>query len=118
RVDEEATCAYRAELAAARPAIPVRSDERDPYRGARGKHRVLRLVPALASRLSLSEGDLVELVGRNPAPLRAWVTLDADQPDDRVPLDAFARRVLGVETGETVEVRRLAMPSIPGGLAG
>src|SRR5262249_39045117 len=91
-VDEEATRARRAELAAARPRIPVRADERDPYRGARGKHRVLRFAQAMASTLSLSAGDLVELVGRHPAPLRAWVTLDGDERDDRVPLDAFARR--------------------------
>jgi N-methylhydantoinase B len=117
QVDEEATRARRAELAAARRRVPVRADERDAYEGARGKHRVLRLAPALASPLGLAPGDLVELLGRHPAPLRAWVTLDSGERESRVPLDALARRILGVEAGDTVELRRLVMPSVPGGLA-
>jgi hypothetical protein len=35
-----------------------------------------------------------------------------------VPLDALGRRILGVAAGDTVEIRRLAMPPIPGGLVG
>jgi hypothetical protein len=49
--------------------------------------------------------------------LRAWVTLDSDERDSQVPLDALARRILGIEAGDMVELRRLAMPSFPGGLA-
>jgi len=117
QVEEIATRARRAELGAARCRLPVREDDRDPYEGRRGKHRVLRLAPALASRLGLGPGDLVELAGRHPAPLRAWVTLDADMRDDQVPLDALGRRILGLEAGDLVALRRLHMPSIPGGLA-
>ena len=73
-VDAPATTARRAALVAARRAWPVVADERDAYEGRRGRHRVLRLAPALARALGVAAGDLVELLGRHPAPLRAWVT--------------------------------------------
>jgi len=117
-VDREATGRRRVELTAARRRIPVRKDERDPYEGGRGKHRVLRLGPGLASEIGVASGDLVELVGRHPAPLRTWVKLDPDAPDDQVPLDSLARRILGLEPGGAVEVRRLATARVPGGLVG
>lgn len=117
-VDLTATRARRAALAAARQRLPVRADERDPYVGVRGKHRVLRFAPDFARRFGLAAGDLVELLGRHPAPLRAWVELDSEAPDGQVPLDALARRILGVSTDDTVALRRLPMPPIPGGLAG
>jgi N-methylhydantoinase B len=117
-LDQGATKRRRAELAKARQRVPVRADERNPYEGARGKHRVLRLASVTASALGLASGNLVELRGRHPAPLRAWVKLDPEERELEVPLDRLARRILGVDMGETVEVRRLSMPSVPGGLAG
>jgi N-methylhydantoinase B len=117
-VDQAATRARRAELAAARRRLPVRVDERDPYEGGRGKHRVLRLSPRLARELGVDAGDLVELLGRHPAPLRAWVKLDPEAQDAGIGLDSLARRILGVEPGDSVELRRLSMPAIPGGLVG
>ncbi len=116
-VDLNATRRHRAELAAARRRIPVEPDEHDPYEGARGKHRVLRLPPGLARELGVEAGDLVELVGRHPAPLRAWVKLDPQAPQGQVPLDGLGRRILGIEADGAVEVRWLPMPPIPGGLA-
>lgn len=115
-VDAAATRAERSRLAAARRRFPVTADERDPYEGRRGKHRVLRLAPGLAAGLGLATGDLVELLGRHPAPLRAWVRIEAGAPEGQVPLDGLGRRILGVSPGDTIEVRRLAMPPIPGGL--
>jgi N-methylhydantoinase B len=117
-VDEAATRARRAELRTLRRRFPVRADERDPYAGGRGKHRVLRLAPAFAGQLGLESGDLVELSGRHPAPLRAWVKVDAGVPDGVVPLDSLGRRILGVSPDGDVEIRRLSMPPIPGGLVG
>ena len=96
QVDEEATRSRRAELAAARRRLPVRADEREAYEGARGKHRLLRLTPEVASRLGVAPGDLVELLGRHPAPLRAWVTLDSAERGSQAPLDSLARRILGI----------------------
>ncbi|MGH7320684.1 MAG: hydantoinase B/oxoprolinase family protein, partial [Candidatus Rokuibacteriota bacterium] len=72
-VDGDATRAQRSALAARRRRFPVEVDERDAYEGKRGKHRVLRLAPGLAQSLELAPDDLVELRGRHPAPLRAWI---------------------------------------------
>ena len=96
--------------------MPVAADERDAYEGRRGKHRVLRLARALAAELGLATGDLVELFGRHPAPLRAWIRIEAGAPEGQAPLDTLGRRILGVSPGDTVGLRRLAMPPIPGGL--
>jgi N-methylhydantoinase B len=117
-VDAAATTGERARLASARHRSPVVADERDPYEGGRGRHRVLRLAPALAAVLHVATDDLVEMLGRHPAPLRAWVRVDPAAPAEAVGLDAFGRRVLGVSAGGEVLVRRLAMPPIPGGLVG
>ncbi len=117
-VDEAATRTRRAALAGRARRLPVREDERDPYRGERGRHRVVRLSAALAAELGVAEGDLVELLGRHPAPLRAWATLEPETGERALPLDALGRRILGVAAGDLVEIRRLAMPPIPGGLAG
>jgi len=117
-VDAAATTAERARRAAARPRVGVVADERDPYEGGRGRHRVLRLSPALGRTLGLATSDLVELLGRHPAPLRAWVRLDDAAPAGVAPLDALGRRILGVVPGDAVQIRRLAMPPIPGGLVG
>jgi len=74
------------------------------------------MTPAMAADLGLAAGDLIELRGRHPAPLRAWLRVEADAHEGQVALDAFGRRILGVSPGDTVEVRRLPMPPIPGGL--
>jgi N-methylhydantoinase B len=76
----------------------------------------LRVAPALATDLGLAAGDLIELHGRHPAPLRAWVRVEAGPAERQIALDALGRRILGVSPGDTVEVRHLAMPPIPGGL--
>jgi N-methylhydantoinase B len=117
-VDAAATATLRARLAAARVRVPIVADERDPYAGAKGRHRLFRLTSALATRLGVTPGDLIELRGRHPAPLRGWVRVDSTAPGDAVGLDAFGRAVLGVEPGDVVELRRLPMPSIPGGMTG
>jgi N-methylhydantoinase B len=116
-VDDAATASLRASLAAARCRVTIVADDRDPYAGLKGRHRRFRVAPALAASLGLEAADLVELRGRHPAPLRGWITLDRAAALDAIGLDAFGRAVLGVESGETVEVRRLEMPPIPGGMA-
>jgi hypothetical protein len=116
-VDAPATAAQRARLGAARLRLPVVADERDAYAGIKGRHRLFRLAPARAAALGLAAGDLVELLGRHPAPLRGWIALDPAAPADALALDAFGRAVLGVTAAETVEVRRLETPPIPGGVS-
>jgi N-methylhydantoinase B len=115
RVDEEATRRERAQRAAARRRAAVVGDERDPYEGIRGKHRILRLAPAFARDIGVGPGDLVELLGRHPAPLRAWIRLDASVPERRIPLDRLGRRILGVAPGDLVGIRPLPMPPLRAG---
>jgi len=112
-VDDRATLAERARLAAARRRFPVVHDERDPYEGRRGKHRVLRLASRLAHALRLETGDLVEMLGRHAAPLRAWVRVEDVAPEGQVALDALGRRILGVSPGDGVEIRRLETSPTP-----
>jgi len=114
--DVPATRAERTRLAAGRRRFPVGADERDPYEGRLGKHRVLRVAPAMAASLGLAAGDLIELRGRHPAPLRAWLRIEPGTHEGGIALDALGRRILGVSPGDTVEVRHLPMPPIPGGL--
>jgi N-methylhydantoinase B len=116
-VDVDATHAQRAALTASRRRVAVEVDESEAYEGKRGKHRVVRLAPVLARDLGLETDDLVELRGRHPAPLRAWIRVEPTAPNRQVvPLDAIGRRILGVKPGDTVEIYRLDMPPIPGGL--
>jgi N-methylhydantoinase B len=115
-VDIPATQAERARQVTTRRRFPVTADEGEPYEGRLGRHRVLRMPPAMAADLGLAAGDLIELRGRHPAPLRAWLRIDAGAREGVVALDAFGRRILGISPGDTVEVRHLPMPPIPGGL--
>ncbi len=116
-VDMEATVQRRAEIAARRLLVKVHADETNPYEGRRGRHRTLRLSPAQSAAFGASDGALIELHGRNPAPLRAWAKVVTDANEETIPLDAFGRRVLGIAAGDAVELRVLSMPPIPGGLA-
>jgi N-methylhydantoinase B len=114
RVDAAATADLRQRLAAEAPKLTVNADESSPYEGIRGRARRLRLRPDLASRFALENGDLVELVGRHAAPLRAWVKVDDQAPKEAIPLDAFGRRVLGVDGGDSVGLRKLTTIVRPG----
>ena len=117
-VDEATTRASRRAIAERRHGIPFHEDEADCYEGFRGRHRVLRLPAGLAAGLGVAEGGLVELLGRHPAPLRAWVRIVEGGPEGSLPLDAFARRVLGLVGGDEVVLRPLSMPVIPGDMTG
>jgi N-methylhydantoinase B len=108
--DPSATAKLRKEMASEATTLEIRPDETDPYEGIRGKHRVLRLHPSSG----LKANQLVELLGRHPAPLRAWVKLDTAVPAGAAPLDEFARKVLGVEAGLRVRLRTLDSPIAPG----
>ena len=117
-VDAAATEAARKGLAAARcRARVVADDSLDPYVGVRGRRRTVRLSPAMAARLGVGDDDLAEMIGANPAPLRAWVAVDAGHAEDTVRLDRFGRTVLGVEDGGTAILRAVPTPGAPGGLA-
>jgi N-methylhydantoinase B len=108
--DTNATAELRKRLGSQVMSLEVLGDESDPYEGLRGRHRVLRLHPSSG----LKANQLVELLGRHPAPLRAWVKPDPAVPPGAAPLDEFGRRVLGVEAGARMRLRALQSPIAPG----
>ncbi len=113
-VDAALTARLREEMARRALRLQVAADETEAYEGIRGRHRVLRMQRALADEHGLAAGNLVELLGRHPAPLRAWIKVDESAPADRLPLDAFGRRALGVEAGDRVTLRKLETVIAPG----
>ena len=118
RVDRNATETLRAGLRAKRYRVTVIADnDLDPYVGARGRRRTVDLSPDAASRLGVENDDMVEILGRHPAPLRGWVRIAAAHPADRIRLDEFGRKVLGVADGDEVLIRYIFSTPVPMGLA-
>lgn len=116
-VDEAATSRQRVRLGSAQTEFRVVADDGgDPYEGLKGRHRVLRISPDDATALSVTNDDLVELLGRHPAPLRAWVRVGAG-PAGTIALDQFGRQVLGISPGDKVRINRLTTPTVRKGLA-
>ena len=113
-VNVRGTADLRKQIAADMPALNIVADEASPYEGIKGRHRVLRMEPRLAAKHGLRTNQLVEILGRHPAPLRAWVKLDESAPSDAIPVDAFGRRVLGVEPGQRIRLRKLDTLIEPG----
>jgi N-methylhydantoinase B len=112
--DVPATALQREHLRGARLRFALVADESPAYEGIKGRHRVLRIAPTLAARHDLRANQLVELIGKHAAPLRAWIKLDESAPIDALPMDEFGRRVLGVAAGERVWLRELPTPIAPG----
>jgi len=116
-VDVDRTSALRLDMRGQRLRLTVKADETDPYIGNRGKRRVVRLSEETIIGLGVRVGDLVELLGNHPAPLRCWIESGEKIEQDICPMDEFGRRVLGVEQAESVWVRPLPGPSAAGGMA-
>ena len=117
-IDESATCEVRESLRKSHRHLVVEADERDAYVGARGRRRVLRLHPDTAAELGACDDTLLELLGRHPAPLRAWARIDDSAPPGVARLDSFGRRVVGVDSGAVVALRVLETVPVALGLAG
>ncbi|MGE3702717.1 MAG: hypothetical protein AB7G08_28715, partial [Hyphomicrobiaceae bacterium] len=86
----------------------------DSYEGVKGRHRVLRVAPQTGLELKLTAGELVEMIGASPTPLRAWIKIDSSIPAGCAPLDEFAQRALGTGTGQAVRLRGLDARIKPG----
>jgi N-methylhydantoinase B len=118
QIDADATSSLRATIQARLFSLRVLGDDTVvAYAGAKGKRRILWLSAADASVLGVSNDSLVEMLGRNPAPLRAWVRV-GDGAAGETRLDGFARTVLKVRDGDRLVVRVLRTPPLPGGMAG
>jgi N-methylhydantoinase B len=116
-IDDDATDALRAALRQERFYIKVIEDNLlDSYTGAKGRRRILRLAPADIAALGAADGDLVEMLGRHPAPLRAWLKTDTETAG-QIRLDPYALLVLGVAAGDSVRIRTIAVPPLPNGMA-
>ncbi len=118
-VDITATAKLRDELVKAQFKMTVVADDQlDPYAGAKGRHRIIALNAGDARSLGVVDDDLIEMFGRHPAPLRAWVRVDSDfGHDGRLQLDAFGRNVLGVHDGDQLILRHVPTPIVHAGLA-
>ena len=115
-VDAAATRALRRDIAARRLQLEVVADDAtQPYTGDKGRRRVAALSAGDAAALGVVNDDLIELLGRNPAPLRAWVRVAATAAGT-FPLDSFARKVLGVDHGQRIMLRKIGMPPLPNGM--
>jgi len=59
------------------------------------------------SKLGLIEGDVVEILGKRPAPARAVLPYPEDEGLDFVRLDGLQRANSGVGSGDFVEIRKI-----------
>jgi N-methylhydantoinase B len=117
-LDVEMTSSCRAALGAQRFHIPVRIDNAlEYYTGKKGHRRLLTVATETAQKLGVADDDMVEILGENPAPLRAWIRINALASSDSVPLDDFATNVLGITESSVVWIRPLWTPTVPAGLA-
>ncbi|MGI9477274.1 MAG: hydantoinase B/oxoprolinase family protein [Hyphomicrobiaceae bacterium] len=118
-VDQDATARHREKLAKARFTVTViAGDKRDSYAGAKGRHRIVSLTAADAQALGVVDDDLIEMFGRHPAPLRAWVRVDnVDGQRGQIGIDEIGRKVLGVDDGDQVTLRHVWTPAVSKGLA-
>lgn len=117
-VDQNETEKFRQNRNAQRyRATVIADDDYDPYVGARGRRRTIELSSAVAEVIGVKDEDMIEMLGRHPAPLRAWVVVSSKANDDSIRLDGFGRAVLGVNDGDSVLIRYLYSTPLPNGLA-
>ena len=106
-VDRHETLALRDRLRACRLSVTT-VEEDDSYRATEvSKHRVCRLNPQDALQINASDGDLVELDSNVAAPLRAWLLIDSNATAGSVGLDAAGHKMLLINPGNRLTIRRL-----------
>jgi hypothetical protein len=101
-VDAEATHMQREKIRQSRIYFSVVSKEDEEFIGNR---RSVRVHPELLNLLSVGPGDLIEMVGKAMAPLRAWTIPDQTYSDSKIGLDKVAMRMLKVSEGNKVWIR-------------
>ena len=117
-LDLNATSALRARLQSREDSVRI-VNEAESCTGELGRHRRFRIHPRTAARLGLAPGDLAELIGTHPAPLRGWVEPAELTAEDSVSVDAWGQRVLGSSDGMRVRIcllrrRQAADPPLAG----
>lgn len=102
-VDADATNGLRDELRRGREYATVEADAEDRF-DAEGR-RIVKISDALANRLGVSEGDLVELVPPERATVKAWVSIDQGQPDGTSALGPIGQKMCGLAAGGQIWLR-------------
>ncbi len=104
-IDAGRTEARRAELSDARVRLILETANEDVFEGPR---RYYRLPAAVARRLGVTEGQMIELrLARGPG-LRGWVELDEAADGEAIALGPAGMAMLGAAPGDAVEVRAVA----------
>jgi N-methylhydantoinase B len=104
-VDENATASRRAELAAENVTVALRAANEEMFRGPR---REFILPPAIAKKLGVVAGDLVEITTGRGAPLRAWVRPsggDGGEDGDELVVGATTFALINAAPGDRVSIR-------------
>lgn len=110
-IDKQQTEIRRQKILEERLWLEVVYSEDHPYTGGRGEHRICRLSPKTAGILQAEDNDLLELLGKNICPLRAWLTIDTAIRPGIVPLDWLGQSILGVKPKDKIWVRRITATS-------
>ena len=105
-VDLGATRLRRDKLGGAVIAASVKPWEADEYQGG---GRLCTLSAAAGGLLGVVDGDLVEMVNPNGAPLRGWVRLVTENGAEGpiCYLGETGKKILRLTDGATIEIRRL-----------
>jgi hypothetical protein len=103
-VDEKKTQTKREEIRSKRLYLTIEPGPEEEY--VRGK-RITYLNPETTESLGLKENDLVEIIGYNGVPLRAWVGLKADFANETLSLGKIGQQIIGVSLVDKVWVRKI-----------
>lgn len=107
KVEQQETATLRTRLRAIRLTVATAKED-NSYRATHvSKHRVCRLCPQAAAQINASDGELIELDAGTAAPLRAWLVIDADVDAGVVPLDRAGHKMLLINEGDSITIRRL-----------
>lgn len=103
-VDKEATVRVRKEIEKSRPQFTVAAVNDQEYMNGR---RICRLSSDGASILAVADNDIVEYLGSNGVPLRAWVEIDPKVRENQAPVGEIGLKILGLKQGDRVTLRRV-----------
>jgi len=112
-VDRVATEALRRRLRDSRFALTAVLVGDSYEAGAVSRRRVCRLNPTDAAAAGLQADDLVEIDGRQAAPLRAWLRIDSSIVAGTLPIDQAGLTILKMSPGQRLEVRPIATVVLP-----
>ena len=78
----------------------------------RGRKRVACLHPDDAAAINVTHDQMMELVGSNGAPIRAWVRIESTARAGHLELDARGYEILRVAPDQEIQIRPLFRPQL------